>query len=267
LIDAVTPLLITFDEEPNIARTLDKLAWARRIVVVDSGSTDGTLEILARYPQVALFTRAFDTFADQCNFGLAQVQTEWVLSLDADYEMSDRLVQELSSLRETEGVSGYRASFIYRIHGRPLRGTLYPPRVVFYRAKNARYVNEGHGHKVVIVGEVRELSGVIYHDDRKPLSRWFVSQRAYARLEADYLLKVDRDNISTSDWLRRMAWPAPIIVFFYVLVIKGCLLDGWPGWFYTLQRALAECMIALELIDCRLRRAACRESVQVSPRE
>ena len=173
LFDGITPLLITFNEAPNIARTLDKLGWARRIVVVDSGSSDGTLEILARYPQVALFTRAFDNFADQCNFGLAQVQTEWALSLDADYELSDRLVQELSSLGEEEEVAGYRASFVYRIHGRPLRGTLYPPRVVLYRVKNARYVNEGHGHKVVISGDVRTLSGVIYHDDRKPLSRWF----------------------------------------------------------------------------------------------
>jgi glycosyltransferase involved in cell wall biosynthesis len=265
-INSITPLILTFNEALNIARTLDKLVWARRIVIVDSGSTDGTLEILAHYRQIALFKRVFDSFADQCNFGLAQVQTEWALSLDADYELSDRLVQELSDLHETQSVAGYRASFIYRVHGRSMRGTLYPPRVVLYRVKNARYVNEGHGHKVVISGDVRSLSGVIYHDDRKPLSRWFASQQVYARLEADYLLKVDQDTISASDRLRRMAWPAPIVVFFHVLLIKGCLLDGWPGWFYTLQRVLAECMIALELID-RRRRADSHENVQVSPRE
>ena len=55
-----------------------------------------------------------------------------------------------------------------------------------------------------------------------------------------------------------MAWPAPIVVFFYVLVVKGCLFDGWPGWFYTLQRVLAECMIALELIDRRISRTPSR---------
>ena len=262
LIEAITPLIITFDEAPNIARTLDKLAWAPRIVVVDSGSSDGTLEILARYPQVVLFTRAFDSFADQCNFGLAQVESKWVLSLDADYEMSDRLVMELSNLRETERVAGYRASFVYRIYGWPLRGTLYPPRIVLYRVKNARYANEGHGHRVTVSGDVGALSGVIYHDDRKPLSRWLASQQSYARLEADYLLKADAGVLSASDRLRRMAWPAPIVVFFYVLVVKGCLFDGWPGWFYILQRVLAECMIALELIDRRLRRAPPRENSQ-----
>jgi glycosyltransferase involved in cell wall biosynthesis len=254
LIEAITPLIITFDEVSNIARALDKLLWARRIVVVDSGSTDGTLDVLARYPQVALFKRAFDSFADQCNFGLAQVESEWVLSLDADYEISDGLVAELSSVHETEGVVGYRASFIYRIYGRPLRGTLYPPRIILYRVKNAHYTNEGHGHQVNISGEVRALKGVTYHDDRKPLSRWFTTQQSYAKLEADYLLKAEKEVLSVSDRLRRMAWPAPIAVFFYVLVVKGCLFDGWRGWFYALQRTLAESMIALQLIDRRLRR-------------
>ena len=98
---------------PNITRTLEKLAWAQRIIVVDSGSTDGTLEILARYPRVALFTRTFDNFADQCNFGLAQVQTEWALSLDADYELSDRLVRELVELGR--GGGGNRLSRVVRL--------------------------------------------------------------------------------------------------------------------------------------------------------
>ena len=265
MIEAITPLIITFDEASNITRTLGKLAWARRIVVVDSGSTDGTLDVLAHYPHVTVFSRAFDSFADQCNFGLAQIESGWVLSLDADYEISDRLIDELSNLRETEGVVGYRAAFVYRIHGRPLRGSLYPPRIVLYRAKRARYVNEGHGHRVTISGDVRALSGVIYHDDRKPLWRWLASQQSYAGVEADYLLKADAGVLSASDRLRRMAWPAPIVVFFYVLVVKGCLLDGWAGWLYTLQRVLAECMIALQLIDRRLRRAPSPENIQRGP--
>jgi glycosyltransferase involved in cell wall biosynthesis len=262
LIEAITPLIITLDEAPNIVRSLDKLAWARRIVVIDSGSSDGTLEILSRYPQVAVFSRAFDSFADQCNFGLDQIESDWVLSLDADYELSDGLVEELSNLRETKGVAGYRASFVYRIHGRPLRRTLYPPRTVLYRVKGARYANEGHGHRVTLSGHVRPLSGVIYHDDRKPLSRWLASQQNYARLEVDHLLKADAGVLSASDRIRRMAWPAPIVVFFYVLLVKGCLFDGWPGWFYTLQRVLAECMIALQLIDRRLRGALSCENSQ-----
>ncbi|MBM3649822.1 MAG: glycosyltransferase, partial [Alphaproteobacteria bacterium] len=118
LADATTPLLITFNEIQNIERTLAKLGWARRIVVVDSGSTDGTLQVLARDPRIAVHHRRFDSFAEQCNFGLSLVQSEWVLSMDADYELSDALIDELRGLTPPTDVAGYAARFIYRIHGR-----------------------------------------------------------------------------------------------------------------------------------------------------
>src|SRR6516165_5999187 len=106
MIGDITPLVITYNEAANIARTLERLIWARRIVVVDSGSTDETLEVVRHYPQTELFHRPFDDFASQCNFGIAQVATAWVLSLDADYELSDELVIELQSLRPDPETSG-----------------------------------------------------------------------------------------------------------------------------------------------------------------
>ena len=75
MLDDITPLVITYNEAPNIARTLDRLLWARRIVVIDSGSTDETLEIVRSYPQAEVIHRPFDDFASQCNFGIAQVAT------------------------------------------------------------------------------------------------------------------------------------------------------------------------------------------------
>jgi glycosyltransferase involved in cell wall biosynthesis len=252
VIEQITPLIITLDEAPNIERTLEKLRWARRIVVVDSGSTDGTLEMVARHPQADVVHRPFDSFAAQCNFGLAQIDTEWALSLDADYELSDELVRELLRLTDEAGVSGYRASFVYRVHGAPLSGALYPPRTVLYRTKLARYLDEGHGHRVSISGQIKALRGPIYHDDRKPLSRWLASQQSYARLEVDYLSNTPKDSLSRTDRVRLAMIPAPLLVLFYVLILKGCILNGWPGWFYALQRLLAETMIALELMDRRL---------------
>ena len=216
---------------------------------MDSGSTDGTLDIVADFPNVETTQRSFDSFADQCNFGLSHVQTEWVLSLDADYELSDDLVSELRTLNEEAGVAGYRVPFVYRIHGRSLRGTLYPPRTVLYRVQGAQYVNEGHGHRVSVVGEVKPLRNVIYHDDRKPLSRWLASQQNYARLEASYLLSAETGRLSRSDRMRRTGWIAPVFALPYALIVKGCLLDGRAGWYYALQRLAAEVMIDQELLD------------------
>src|SRR5438270_10560427 len=151
----ITPLIITYNEVPNIRRTLDKLAWARRIVVIDSGSTDGTIEMTRCYPQVDVIEHPFTDFSSQCNFGLTQIATSWVLSLDADYELSDALLRELKSLQPTDNIAGYRARFVYRVHGRPLRASLYPPRTVLYRKSQALYREEGHGHRVIVEGEIR----------------------------------------------------------------------------------------------------------------
>lgn len=250
--DKITPMVITYDEAPNIGRVLDKLAWAQRIVVIDSGSKDGTLDILRAYPQVELIHRRFVDFASQCNFGLTQVATPWVLSLDADYELSDELAAELGKLTPSDAIAGYRARFVYRIFGHPLRGTLYPPRCVLYRKERAAYHNEGHGHRVAIDGAIENLAGVIYHDDRKPLARWISSQQRYARDEANYLFETPRDKLSRNDKIRLMGGPAPILVLLYTLFVKRCILDGWPGWHYALQRMAAETLIALEIMDRKL---------------
>ncbi|MDO7840923.1 glycosyltransferase family 2 protein [Sphingomonas immobilis] len=251
--DRITPLIITFNEEANIARTLAPLGWAREILVIDSGSTDRTLEILARDPRIRVVTRTFDSFAGQCNFGLEQVRTEWALSLDADYQLSPELTAEIAALDPGADVAGYSAAFVYCVFGRPLRSTLYPPRTVLYRRACARYRDVGHGHKVDIEGVVQPLAAKIRHDDRKPTRRWFTSQIGYVAREADYIVSLPPERRSRLQKLRMMAWPAPLIMVFYTLFWRGYVLDGRAGLYYSLQRVLAELMLAVEIADRRLR--------------
>ncbi len=254
MLDQITPLLITFDEAANLRRTLTALAWARDIVVVDSGSTDGTLDIIAEFPKVRVVTRAFDTFADQCNHGLQEVRTEWVLSLDADYVLSREFTEDLDGLDGS--VAGYRAAFRYCVQGRPLRASLYPPRTVLYRRALAHYENEGHGHRVIVKGEVGMLRSKIDHDDRKPLSRWVSSQIRYAEQEAMHLMTTPTVELNRADRIRRWIVASPALVFIYTLMWRGLILDGWPGWFYVLQRTLAETMLSLALLQRKLERGA-----------
>ena len=253
VVDDITVLILTYNEAPNIGRTLQQLTWAKQILVVDSGSTDETISIVGQYRQATVLMRPFDDFAAQCNFGLSNISSEWVLSLDADYELSADLERELKQLIPPNDVVGYSTKFIYRVYGHSLRATLYPPRTVLYRRSRAQYRNEGHGHRVTIDGQTRPLSGQIYHDDRKALSHWFGSQQKYAKLEADHLLSASRTNLRRADKIRLMAWPAPMLLFLYTLICKRLILDGWPGWLYVLQRTLVEIMIAIELVDRRLR--------------
>lgn len=253
MLHEITPMILTFNEEANIGRTLAKLTWAHRILIMDSGSTDRTLEIIRQFPQAEVVRREFDTLAAQCNFGLSQIEGKWVLSLDADYVLSDSLVSEIASLRPDDNVCGFWVRFVYQIFGRSLRASLYPRRAVLYRRTSAVYGNEGHSHRVRINGDLLALTNPIYHDDRKSISRWFSSQARYAALEASHLLSLEKSDLERVDRLRLMLVPVPILMFIYVLFIKRCLLDGWPGWYYTLQRSCAEAMLSIELLDRRLR--------------
>ncbi len=113
MLEEVTPLILTFNEALNIDRTLQHLTWAKTIVVIDSYSTDETIKILQSYPQVQIFQREFDTHTNQWNYGLQQVKTEWVLSLDADYLLTDDLISELDALPKEPLVDGYLVRFKY----------------------------------------------------------------------------------------------------------------------------------------------------------
>jgi glycosyltransferase involved in cell wall biosynthesis len=221
------------------------------VLVVDSFSSDQTTEIARSFPNVEVTQREFDSFAGQCNHALGHVSSDWVLSLDADYMLTPELSAEIQSLRDAKA-DAFRATFTYCSHGHPLRGTLYPARSVLYRKAVARYEDFGHGHKVRIEGRVQDLAGHMLHDDRKPLCRWLRNQMHYAKQEADYLDTTADAELSTIDKIRRAILPAPLAVGFYVMFAKLCVLDGWAGWHYTMQRVLAEVLISLELVDRKL---------------
>ena len=248
----ITPVIITFNEGPNIGRCLERLRWADRIWVVDSGSSDDTLSICARFSNVKVLHRSFDSFAGQCNFGLEAVTTPWVLSMDADYLVPEEFASVLKELSGNSSEAGFRFPFRYCIHGHPLRACLYPPRTVLYRVAHGRYENDGHGHRVRIKGQVVDSKVRIDHDDRKPLSRWLDSQRKYAVLEAKKMSDHPRAPKGMPDRLRQMIWPAAPAAFLYTLLVKGLFLDGWPGLFYVLQRTYAELLLSLELLDRKL---------------
>lgn len=252
----ITPMILTFNESPNLRRTLEGLAWAPEILIVDSFSTDETIDIARSLPQVRVVQRTFDTFAQQCNFGLQQIKSPWVLSLDADYVLPADFRDELAALEPDADIAGYRARFTYCVFGRPLRASLYPPRTVLHRPERARYADEGHGHRVQVEGRVVPLRSKILHDDRKPLDRWLSDQNRYMTREAAELLATPLGGLNFQDRLRRRIVLAPALVFLYTLIAKGLILDGWPGWFYVLQRTYAELLLSLRLLEVALTRGS-----------
>ena len=252
--EEITPLILTFNESANISRTLEPLKWADCVIIVDSFSTDETVMMAtASHPNVIVRQRQFDTHATQWNFGIDQITTPWVLSLDADYELSPELIDELHQLQPPNDVTGYEAQFEYRIFGRSLRSSVYPAHTVLFRQGRARYHDDGHTQKLEIEGKIVPLIAKIYHDDRKPLSRWLSSQDRYMIIEARHLLSTPLPQLSLQDRLRRKIFFAPAVMFLYLLFARGLVLDGWRGWFYVCQRTIAEILLSLRLLIGRER--------------
>lgn len=250
----VTPLILTFNEEHNIGRSLEGLRWAERIVVIDSGSTDSTLKLLAAVPQVEVVHRSFDSFADQCNFGLGLIRTLWCLSLDADHRITPAFQAELAKLVATAPaeLAAVITPFRYVVAGKPLRGTLLPPRINLMRPSGGHYENDGHSHQFVPFGRTAMMREPVLHDDRKPLSRWLASQQRYLQQETRKLLLVTpHQHLSRGDRLRKRHVIAPFAVLVICLIWHRGLLDGWRGWFYAFQRMYVETLLSLMLWEAR----------------
>jgi glycosyltransferase involved in cell wall biosynthesis len=249
MLDQITPLILTYNEAPNIARALAGLSWAKEIVVVDSFSDDETVAIAKSFANVRVVQRVFDNHRNQWEFGLKKtgISTPWVLALDADYVVSDELVGEIAELKPDDQIVGYRASFVYCINGRKLRSGIYPPVTVLYRRAAATYVQDGHTQRIALNGMIEDLNAPIFHDDRKSLKRWFNSQSRYTELEAQKLRAADPAQLDFADRLRRWRVIVPPVMLVYCLIVRGGILDGWAGFYYAFQRAMAEAMLSHRL--------------------
>ena len=254
MLDKITPVVLTYNEAPNIARLLERVRWAREVVVVDSLSSDDTVGLARGFPNVRVIVRKFEGHASQWNFAVHEtaVSTEWVLAMDSDYILTEEFIDELSRLEPAAGVSGYLASFTYCVLGKPLRGSLYPPVTVLFRKALGRYAQDGHTQRLEVPGAVERLGSPILHDDRKPLARWLASQARYMELEAQKLESTPWGSLRWPDRVRRFCFIAPILVPLYCLFWRGLLLDGYAGLYYTMQRSIAEIILSTLLIERRL---------------
>lgn len=247
VLERITPLILTRDESANIGRTLTQLGWAKEIVVVDSFSEDDTVAIASSFANVRVVQRQFDTMERQWNFGVEQVATEWMLTLDADYFVPEAFVREIAALEPADDVAGYEARFVYAIDGRPLRATLYTPRVVLLRKNAFSIYQDGHTQRVrITAGRVEPLREPLIHDDRKSWPRFVARQKAYMRQEAAKLRAASWSSLPWSGRMRKMRL-APLVIVPYTLLAQRLILDGRAGLRYAKERFVAEWILAREL--------------------
>jgi glycosyltransferase involved in cell wall biosynthesis len=251
MLDAITPVLLTFNEGVNIGRTLANLHWAKTIIVVDSDSTDETLSILAADQRVRVFRRAFDGHPDQWRYAMHEtgITTPWVLRLDADYQLSDSLVAEIASLKPGAEISAYTAAFDYAVFSRKLVSSLYPPKPLLLRRGRFSISDDGHTEAWVVEGQAGRLKSRVVHDDWKSMHQWVIAQARYMMRERE---KLDTRRSGLRDWLRMHPPLMPVAVFLYCFLWKRLLFSGRAGMLYVLQRVIAEAILSLYVLENRL---------------
>ena len=196
----VSALILTYNEERNIAVCLGSLSGIDDIVVIDSGSTDRTCA-LAEANGARILTRPFDNFANQRNFGLDEggLRNEWVLHLDADEVATPEFLAALEALEPTRSIEGYRMPSKTILNGRWLRYSgMYPTyQVRLGHRDRMRFKQVGHGQREDLAPEQVDTFPVPYlhYNFSHGPTQWLRKHVGYAKAEAEQFFRDRADPV------------------------------------------------------------------------
>lgn len=238
----ISVTIITLNEEKNITKLLKNLEdFADEIIIVDSGSTDKTIELAKKF-KVKVFFRKFDNFANQKNWAASKVNEEWILSIDADEEIPNSLKQEIKGAIKNKQYNGYlipRRNFIL---GREIKHSRWSPdkHIWLWRKDHGKWVGDVH-EEVKVSGDVGKLKNSKIHNSHKTISNLFESNNFYSALLAQSMHK---KSIKFS--FLKMLWDS-YFEFFVRFFYKLGFLDGWRGFVLAYAMAVYQLMVWIKL--------------------
>jgi glycosyltransferase involved in cell wall biosynthesis len=199
-------------------------------VVVDSGSTDRTVEIARRFG-CEVFVRTFDTYIDQKNHALDRCRHDWVLSVDADEVITPDLAAEIQQLDFNE--SGYWIGRTNFLGDRPLRRGpwLRDDQLRLFRKPQGRWGGSNPHERVLLDGPAGRLSAPMLHYSYRTRQEFLDRNRKYTQMMAAYLAQNGRTTY------RGEAWGHAAGNFFKNYVLRRGCLDGATGLFVAYQYA------------------------------
>ncbi|MDD2707716.1 MAG: glycosyltransferase family 2 protein [Verrucomicrobiae bacterium] len=220
-------VIITKNEEHDLARCLESVRWADEIVVVDSGSTDRTMEIAAGFG-ARFFAENWKGYTAQKNSAVEKAKGDWLLSIDADEALDENAIREVRRVVELNDpqVMGYALRRKVFYQGRWItHGDWYPDYVIrLWRRGKGRFAGRRVHESVAVDGKVQRLCCDILHYTYKDLDDQLQRMTKYARLWAEDQFEKERRPHVWDQWLR------PAARFLRAIFIKFGWLDGWRGW-------------------------------------
>jgi len=217
--------IIALNEEERIRACLESVGWAGEIVVVDSGSSDKTVAIAREFTDRVLF-HAWEGYGAQKNFALAQCQADWILALDADERVSERLREEIvATLAGPPGHVGYLIPRRNFFQGAWVRhGGWYPDyQLRLFRRGRGRFTASAVHESVRVDGSVGRLRAALDHQSYRGIADFVARANRYSELAARELAATRRGG-SLADLLLRPAWR-----FVSMYLLRAGFLDGRRG--------------------------------------
>ena len=229
---SLSVVIITKDEEANLARTLASVAWAEERIVVDSGSTDDTLEV-ARQHGAKIFQERWKGYAEQKNWAIAKASSEWVLSLDADEEVSPELAANIrkATTRTGSDVAGYFLARRNLFLGRWIRhGGFYPDRKLrLFRRGQGKFTQRAVHETMQVDGATAVLTGDLIHNAYPTLTGYIETMNRYSTLGAE--VAAARGDTSTSFVAFLMnVYYRPALSLSWNYIFRRGFLDGREGF-------------------------------------
>ena len=229
----ITAIILTYNSEELLADCLDSLHFCTDIIIIDSFSTDETLSIAKKYPQVRIFQQPYVNYYPQFSFGLEQAKDGWIISLDSDEKLDDNLQKNIQeAIANPEDYVGFNTNRLTWYYNRFLRHCYYPDYLLrVFQKKELYMTNSGAHQKLRTNGKTKKLTGNIIH-------------YSYKNFE-DHLLKLNRyAALGTKDLEARgkkggifQAIMHAKLCFFRLYFLKKGFLDGRAGFLYTAHYA------------------------------
>lgn len=216
----ITVIIPTFNEENYIQDCLNSVSFANQVIIIDSFSTDTTLEIIKKY-NCEVIQRKFDNFSNQKNEAIKLAKSDWILFLDADervteklkYEILETIAQPLHDAYKIRFPHFYMNRFLYHTENKVVR---------LVKNKDIHFEGEVH-EKLIHKGSVGLLKNFMIHYTYKGLFNYIKKKDSYAWFQA----KMSKDRNKKATYIHLIF--KPFYRFFHTYFIRKGFLDGVPG--------------------------------------
>lgn len=228
----IAALIITKNEEERITDCLESVKWVDEIVLVDSYSNDRTVEIASNYTD-KIYKREFDNFANQKNFALSKIDSDWILNIDADERVTITLKNEiLDKLKKNIDFDAFEIPIKTYFLGKPMKyaGEFPIYRTRFFKSK-FKFHNKVHEELRIESKRLGRLDGDILHYTCLNLKHYINKYIHYAKLSADQKYEAGAK--------KGLGYAAVrfFLDFFQKYILQRGILMGGPGFIYSAIRA------------------------------